>query len=64
MADCAGASIADYLISVEVQGRNTAVIPSTVVAVLPTYTFGSVLNNKISIPAETQIKKICNNYNS
>ena len=54
-------SIADYWISVEVQSRNTAVILSTVVTVSPTDAFGSLLNDKVSIPAETQIEKICNN---
>ena len=62
MAGCAGTSIADHWISVEVQSGNTAVIHSTVVAVLPTDIFGSLLNDKVSIPAETQIKKICNTF--
>ena len=47
----AGASIADYWISVEMQGGSTAVIPSTVVAVSPADTFGLLLNDKVSIPA-------------
>ena len=51
LAGCAGASIADYWISVEVQSRSTAVIPSTVVAVSPADMFGWLLNNKVSISA-------------
>ena len=57
MADCAGASITDYWISVEVQSGNATVTPSTVVAVSPIDMFGSQLNDKVSIPAETQIEK-------
>ena len=36
---------------IEVQSRSTAVISSTVVAVSPADTLGSLLNDKVSIPA-------------